>query len=132
MANHRKKRLEELIKRIIGDLLLKDVKDPRIGFVSVYRVELNDDFTLAKVLVSIIGTHREKICALHGLNAASGFLKFHMGKELSLRVIPDLCFELDDSIEKSMDVINLIDSLNIDKTDKTEKTENEEEGDKGE
>lgn len=112
MAGRRQLRLEELIKRIIGDFLVKgEVKDPRIGFVTIYKVELNDDYTLATVYVSVIGKTKEKFDSLKGLNAAAGYIKFHMSKELKLRTIPDVLFKLDDSIEKGIDIVNLIDSV---------------------
>lgn len=112
MASFRKKRLEELIKRIIGDMLIKGaVKDPRIGFVTVYAVELNDDNTVATVKISVLGPSEDKKKSLVGLNAAAGFVKFNLGKELKVRTIPDVVFVYDDSVEKGSDVVNLIDSI---------------------
>ena len=111
MAGYRKERLEELIKRVIGDLLLKEVKDPRIGFASIFRVEASRDYSVADVFVSVIGDNDQKRKTVAGLNSAAGFIRSKVGKEIKMRVAPELKFHLDDSIEKGVGMVNLLDKL---------------------
>jgi ribosome-binding factor A len=111
MAGYRKKKLEELIKRVIGDALIKEIKDPRIGFVTIYKVELSKDYSLAEVYFSVIGDNKQKKKSIDGLIAAKGYLRYHLGKNVKLRIVPDLKFKLDESIETGVDLVNLIDSV---------------------
>jgi ribosome-binding factor A len=112
MAGFRKKKLEELMKRIIGDTLLKDIKDPRIGFASVYRVDLSSDYSVADIYVSVIGDKKQKRKTLAGLDAAKGYIRYHIGKSVKLRNIPGLRFHIDDSIEEGMKLVDLIEDAN--------------------
>lgn len=114
MAGFRKKRLEEQVKRIIGDTLIKEVKDPRIGFVSVYNVELDDDYTTAVVHVSVLGDEKQKKKSVAGLNAAKGYIRSFLGKNLKTRLVPNLIFKLDTTIEDGVNLVNLIDEVNPD------------------
>lgn len=111
MAGMRKKRLEEQVKRIIGDTLLKEVKDPRIGFVSVYSVSLDDDYTTAVVNISVLGDEKQKKKSIAGLNAAKGYIRSFLGKQLQTRFVPDLIFKLDTTIEDGVNLVNLIEEV---------------------
>lgn len=115
MSSFRKKKLEELIKRIIGDALIKEIKDPRIGFVTISRVELTKDLALAKVYFSVIGDDKQKKKSVDGLNAAKGFIRFQLGKNLKLRSVPDVKFYLDESIESGVNLVDLIHKASSDK-----------------
>jgi ribosome-binding factor A len=114
MAGYRKERVEGLMKRIIGDALLTEVKDPRIGFASVFRVEVSRDYSVADVFISVIGTPDQKKKTIAGLNSASGFIRSRVGKEMKMRFAPELKFHLDDSIEKGVGMVNLIEKLSDD------------------
>ncbi|HNX58301.1 MAG TPA: 30S ribosome-binding factor RbfA [Spirochaetota bacterium] len=111
MATFRKERLEALIKRIIGDALLTEVKDPRIGFASVFRVEVSRDYSVADVFISVIGDESQKKKTIKGLYSASGYIRSMLGKQVKLRVAPELKFHLDDSIEKGAGMVDLLDKL---------------------
>jgi ribosome-binding factor A len=111
MAGYRKERVEGLMKRVIGDALLTEVKDPRIGFASVFRVEVSRDYSVADVFISVIGTPDQKKKTIAGLNSASGFIRSRVGKEMKMRFAPELKFHLDDSIEKGVGMVNLIGKL---------------------
>lgn len=92
-------RLNEQLKREITEILQYQAKDPRIGFVTLTRVEASADLMLAKVYVSVMGEPAEKEETLEGLTAAAPFIKSELGKRLRLRRIPDLDFRLDRSLE---------------------------------
>jgi ribosome-binding factor A len=111
MTTHRRERLEEIIRRIIGDTLLKEIKDPRIGFVTVVNVRLSRDYAEADVWISVLGDEAEKKKSLAGLESAKGYVQFVVGKNIKLRNTPRLRFHLDTSIEEGVRLVNVIDSL---------------------
>jgi ribosome-binding factor A len=114
MAGFRKEKVEALMKRVIGDALLAEVKDPRIGFASVFRVEVSRDYSVADVFISVIGTKDQKEKAIKGLTSACGFIRSKVGKEMKMRFAPELKFHVDDSIEKGVGMVNLIGKLSDD------------------
>jgi ribosome-binding factor A len=114
MAGHRKERIEELIRRLIGDMLLTDIKDPRIGFATVYRVEVSRDLSVADVFVSVIGDAAQKRKTIAGLSSASGFIRSRVGDHVKLRQTPEIKFHLDDSIEKGNAMVDLLTKLEHD------------------
>ena len=108
MAGHRKERMEELVRRIIGDMLLTEIKDPRIGFTTVYRVEISRDLSVADVFVSVIGDDSQKKKTIAGLQSAAGFIRSKVGDHLKIRQTPEIKFHLDDSIEKGNAMVDLL------------------------
>jgi len=111
---HRKEKLEELIKRKTADFLLTEIKDPRIGFVSVTKVELSKDFLQAYIGVSVLGGQRDIRKSLEGLNSAAGYIQRYLGKEISIKHIPKIEFRLDSSLSEGVRMVDLINSLNAD------------------
>jgi len=100
-TNFRSKRLEELIKEKLSILLLKGLKDPRLEtFITVLGVNLAKDSRTAKVIVSVIGSEKEKKEALKGLESAKGYIQMRLGKEIRVKYIPRLFFFLDDKTEE--------------------------------
>jgi ribosome-binding factor A len=94
----RRPRVEEAIRETLAEMLQRDVKDPRVagpGLVSVTRVELNVDLSVARVYVSVFGQDPEK--TIEGLTAAAGFLRGPLGRKLRLQKPPELRFVHDDS-----------------------------------
>ena len=106
----RLERVNCLIRQEISQLLQHQVKDPRLGnLISVVEVITSPDLKYAKVFVSCIGGEEKKKETLRVLAAASGFLRGEMAKRLSLRYIPELDFQWDDSIEQGAHVLKMID-----------------------
>ena len=93
-------RLGSQLREEIGLMLQRDVKDPRIGFVTITDVHLTADCKLARVYVSVLGSDEDRRQSLEGLNQAAGFIRFEIGHRLRLRYSPELEFRLDDSLEK--------------------------------
>ncbi len=102
----RSERVSDQVKREIADILMRKIKDPRIGFVTVTDVELADDLRNAKVFVSVLGADR--VSTLKGLESASAFIRAELGHRLRLRFIPDLLFRYDDSAERGAHIMDLL------------------------
>ncbi|HPX92511.1 MAG TPA: 30S ribosome-binding factor RbfA, partial [Spirochaetota bacterium] len=108
---YRKDRLEELIRRIVSDIIFKEVKDPRIGFVTVTDVELTKDFSEARIGVSILGSSVEVRKSMEGIRSSSGYIQKLLGKELKIRTVPRVYFYLDKSIEQGVLMVDKIEKL---------------------
>jgi len=101
-------KVAEAIHEEVSKLLIKGVKDPRVGFVTVTGVKVTDDLHLATVYFSIIGGEAERKGAEAGLNSAKGFLRREIGKVLRMRHVPDLMFRFDESVEYGSRIENLL------------------------
>jgi ribosome-binding factor A len=97
----RRKRVEGLIKEKLSTLLVKGLKDPRLdAFITILDVKLSRDGRSAKVVVSVIGSEKEKKEAIRGLESAGGYIQRRIGKEMKIKYIPHLLFFLDESTEE--------------------------------
>lgn len=92
-------KLQELIKQEMSKMLLKELKDPRIGFVTVTDVEMTGDLREAKIYVSIMGGAEQVKNSLEGLNSALGFIRREIGQRVRLRFTPEISFALDTSLD---------------------------------
>lgn len=107
MSSHRMDRVRNLLRQVISQILAQ-VKDPRVGFVTVTDVDVSPDLRHAKVFVSILGGADERRQALKGLESARGFVRRELHGEVTLRHIPELVFLLDDSLDRGMRVDELL------------------------
>jgi ribosome-binding factor A len=107
----RQKRLGQLLKQEISDMLLREIKDPRIAFVSITSVDVAPDLRHAKVLVSVLGSESERKSTMAGLRSATGFIRRELGQRLRLKYIPEIRIVYDDSIEEGSRILSLIDSV---------------------
>ena len=114
MGFKRAQKVGELILEEISNILLREIEDPRIGFVTITHVTVSDDLRYAKVFVSVMGEDEEKKNSLEGLQSASGFMRKKLGARLQLRCVPELVFKLDDSMEESSKILTILSKLNID------------------
>jgi ribosome-binding factor A len=96
---HRPERVAELIRQTVAEFLTANVRDPRIGFVTVTSAEVSADLAHARVSVSVMGSEEEKAKSLEGLASAARFLRAQLSRELHLRTSPELRFELDRGLE---------------------------------
>ena len=92
-------KLQELIKQEMSKMLLTDLKDPRIGFVTVTDVEMTGDLREAKIYVSVMGGTEQVKSSLEGLNSALGFVRREIGQRIRLRLTPEISFALDTSLD---------------------------------
>ncbi len=104
-------RLDEQFREEISKLLMKGLKDPRIGFVTISRVEITNDLSYAKVYISVLGSDREKAASLIGLRNSAGFIRTYLGKALKIRKIPQLSFLLDESLDHAMHIEEILAEL---------------------
>lgn len=107
----RVERVAELIKEEISEIIREEVSDPRIGFVSITRVDLSPDLENASVFVSILGGEEKKRESMNGLRSATNFIRGKLGHMLEMRVVPEIRFVRDDSLEKGSRVLSIISSL---------------------
>lgn len=103
----RTERVGDEIKRVLGELIEKEVRDPRVGFVTVMDVDVARDFSIAKVYVTV-GEHEDTDDVLAGLKAASGFLRRRVGELVRLRVTPELLFAYDSSVDRGFEMDALL------------------------
>lgn len=111
--SYRMRRVNEAIKEIIGTALAQDLKDPRIGFVTLTGVDTAPDLSHAKVFVSVYGKKAEKEATLEGLRAARAYLQRLIGNELPLKRIPNLEFVYDTSVDQGMRIQAILKSSGV-------------------
>ncbi|MBQ4404656.1 MAG: 30S ribosome-binding factor RbfA [Selenomonadaceae bacterium] len=115
-------KLQELIKQEMSKMLLTDLKDPRIGFVTVTDVEMTGDLREAKIYVSVMGGAEQVKNSLEGLNSALGFIRREIGQRIRLRFTPEISFALDTSLDYGEHIQKLLlqvegDTKNVDNAD---------------
>ncbi len=113
MAKHRPNRLAETLKEEISQLIRVELKDPRIGFVTLTSVDVADDLSHAKVYVSVLGTEDEGKASLEALNRAAGFVRCEIGKRVRLRHVPSIVFKYDPSIQHGAHISKLLKDVGV-------------------
>jgi ribosome-binding factor A len=117
--SERMRRVNESVRAVVADGI-GELKDPRIGFVTVTSVRVTPDLQEATVYVSTLGNERKRRAALEGLASAHGILQARINRELSLRRTPQLTFAYDDTVERGVRMTKLIDDLAADLPDPDE------------
>lgn len=113
MSVDRNNRLSEEMKRTIGSLLQNGLKDPRVPMLtSVTGVEITKDLKYAKVFVSVYGEKEAKDKCLEGLISSAGFIRREIGAHIKMRYVPELIFEIDNSIEYGLHISKLLHDIN--------------------
>ncbi len=110
----RSERVADLIKMEIADILIKKIKDPRVGFVTVTGVDVTDDLRYAKIYVSVMEDEVSRKKTLAGLNSASSFIRSELGRRLVMRRIPELAFKIDNSLEQAAHIFEVLDKIKKD------------------
>ncbi len=108
-AGARVRKIESQLQRVLAELIAREVKDPRVGSVTITAVRLSADMGLARVYVAPFASRLDPAQVLRGLTHAGGFLRGQAGRELGLRHAPRLEFALDDTAEKAARLSGLID-----------------------
>ncbi len=111
MQGKRVDRVAELVRAQLGSAILSHLRDPRVGFVTVTRVELSADLHYAKVFCSVIGDPTKRRETHEALNHARGFLQRELARELNLRYTPHLDFYLDESLDHSLEIGGLLNEI---------------------
>jgi ribosome-binding factor A len=108
MRGARMRRVDEAMRAVLSDAIATDLKDPRIGFVTVTGVKTSPDLRHARVYVSVLGSEPERTASIDGLRSAHGFLQRRLADELTLKHTPALTFQYDDSVDRGMRISHLL------------------------
>lgn len=119
----RHQRVAEQMKKEVADIIRTDVKDGRVGFTTITRVEVTNDLQHAKVYVSVFGSKEEKQATLTTLQKAVGFIRGEASRRLRMRVTPEMSFILDESGEYSAHIESVIRGLHGTQTERRETEE---------
>jgi ribosome-binding factor A len=99
-VTQRTERVQKLAKEVLGEAI-QSLKDPRVGFTTVTAVRVTRDLRHARVFISVLGSHDEQDATMQGLKSATPFLRGHLGREMRVRYLPELTFELDRGPEEA-------------------------------
>jgi len=108
MAGPRMRRINEVLREVVGAAISGELSDPRIGFVTVTAVETSPDLRTAKVFVSVLGDEDEREATLEGLRSSHGVIQSRIASETRMKRTPTLTFHYDDTIEKASRVSELL------------------------
>ncbi len=111
MLYKRSDRVGDLIRRVIGEMLLRELSDPRLESVTITGVKVTDDLKTATIFFSAMGSQPKEDASLQGLESAAGYIKKKLGRELRLRFVPDLLFKVDHSFDYGSRIDRLIQTL---------------------
>lgn len=107
----RTERIDELLRQEIGEILAREIDDPRVGFATITDVQTTPDLRHARVLVSVIGQPDDRKATLGALGRAMPYVRHELGKRLRLKRIPEFHLELDETVERGTRVLRLLDEL---------------------
>jgi ribosome-binding factor A len=111
MASGRMRRVDEAVRAVLSDAIATDLKDPRVGFVTVTGVKTSPDLRHARVFVSVLGDEQARQASLQGLRSAHGFLQGALASQLKLKHTPTLIFEYDESVDRGMRISQLLEGM---------------------
>ena len=109
MTADRMRRVDEAMREVLSGAITSELKDPRVGFVTVTSVDTAPDLRHARVYVSVLGTDPVRRRSLDGLRSAHGYLQRRVAEELHLKHTPTLAFEYDDTTDRGQRISELID-----------------------
>lgn len=111
MDYQRSERVGDLLIEVISELLRKEIRDPRIGAVTLTRAKVSKDLKHARIYVNLLGAQEQKAEVLAGLRSASGFIRSKLGKQLKLRFIPTIEFVYDEAEDEARRIEDLLDRV---------------------
>jgi ribosome-binding factor A len=110
MPSARMRRINEMLREVVGAAITTDLNDPRIGFVTVTSVETSPDLRAARVFVSVLGSAEERDASLKGLRSSHGVIQARIASETRMKRTPTLTFHYDETVEKGIRISKLLDS----------------------
>ncbi len=108
MSGSRMRRVDEAVRAVLSDVITQELKDPRVGFVTVTAVKTSPDLRHARVYVSVLGDEETRADSLLGLNSAHGFLQKRVASELRLKHTPTIDFAYDETIDHGMRITEIL------------------------
>ena len=110
----RQERVQEQLAHEASDLIQKELRDPRLGFVTVTGAEVTRDLRYAKIFVSVLGEEKSRVDSLKALNGAAGMIRAEIAKRIRLRIMPEITFHYDDSLARGQHIFELLHSVEAD------------------
>lgn len=110
--SHRPERMAEAIKKEVADLLRNEIKDPRVGFVTITGVDVTKDLSYAKIFVSVMGKDDQRTETLNALQKAAGYMRSEIGRRIKVRHAPELIFKLDTSLDHGSRIMEILHGIN--------------------
>ena len=117
MSKQRPERVQEALRQEISRIVQGEMKDPRIGFITITKVDLTKDLRYARVYFSILGEDKDKKLALRGLNSAKGYMKGLLADRIKLRFMPEIAFAIDESLEHTKHIYDILDKIKKERID---------------
>ncbi len=111
MEGKRSEKVADLIRKEVSEMLLRTIKDPRIGLVTITKVKVSEDYRFARIQFSVPGSIEERERSLKGLDSARGYIRRELARRMNLRYTPELFFEFDPSIEYAIHIEEVFQSL---------------------
>ncbi len=118
MEGKRSEKIADLIQKEVSHMLVRTLKDPRIGFVTITKVAVSEDCRLAKVYFSVTGSSDERERSTDGLNSAKGYVRKELGRRIRMKYIPEIIFQFDPSIEYAIHIGEVIEHIKKEREDK--------------
>jgi len=110
-SSRRPEQVAETLRQVVADAITRELRDPRVGFVTLTGVLVSPDLSHARLMVTVPGDQAEKDRALEGLQSAAGFLRSRAARALTTRTVPELHFELDRGLEHAARINELLDEI---------------------
>ena len=117
MSSQRPGRVQEALRQEISKIVHSEMKDPRIGFITITKVDLTKDLRYARIYFSILGEDKDKKLALRGLNNAKGYIKGLLADRIKLRFMPEIAFAIDESLGHAKHIYDILDQLKKERID---------------
>lgn len=111
MSTVKHERLEAQIQKALSEIIMREVKDPNVGFVTITEVKLTRDLSFLKVYIHFLGAENRESAGLKSLDKAKGFIRTELGKKVNMRKLPEISFHIDESMEYGQHIEDLLGSL---------------------
>lgn len=115
MSSQRPGRVQEAIRQEVSKIIHDEIRDPRIGFLTITGVELTNDLRFARIYFSVLGEEKVKRLALRALTSAKGHIKGLLGDRIKLRYMPEIEFKIDETLERTQHIYNLFEQIKKEK-----------------
>jgi ribosome-binding factor A len=107
-SNHRLERINAIIKEVLSEIVLNEVKDPRVGLVTIVSVRAAPDLSSAKVFFSVMGDEAQRALTMKVLRGASGYMRHVIADEIDVRTAPELHWQYDDSLDRAFRIAEIL------------------------
>jgi len=125
MTARRIQKINEMLRREISEIIQRDMKDPAVGFTTVSRAEISKDLSYASVFVSVMGEEKIRKTTIERLNKAVGYIQHQLSEKTRLRTMPRITFKLDESVDHSLRIDEILKKIAEEKTEETDSAEQE-------